>query len=144
MIIECIKLNWLCKHEKGQKQPSNHSCTELNKIQFFPEVLINIGQGRLIYIDYQIRRIVMFSHQYWCFSGNWTLLRLKTEVKIITPLAHFSVNTRSPPKSFERVGLFAVTALVTILLSWRPLMTPPNVRVPRALPFTFFSILEYR
>ena len=34
-------LLWLCKHEKGQKQPSSHSSTELSKTQFFPESIVN-------------------------------------------------------------------------------------------------------
>ena len=34
-IIECIERNWSCKRrKKGQKQPSNHSCTELSEIVF--------------------------------------------------------------------------------------------------------------
>ena len=44
-VIQCIiELNWLCEHikkidcvikyQKGQKQPSSHSCAELNKTQF--------------------------------------------------------------------------------------------------------------
>ena len=33
MIMECIELNWLCKHLK-KVQPSSHSCTELRKTVF--------------------------------------------------------------------------------------------------------------
>ena len=30
IIMECIELNWLCKHnQKDQKQPTSHSCTKL-------------------------------------------------------------------------------------------------------------------
>ena len=34
-VMECIiELNWLRKHIKSQKQPTNHSCTEFNKTRF--------------------------------------------------------------------------------------------------------------
>ena len=41
MIMQCKELNWLCKlMKKGQKQPSSHYCTELNKMQFFPASIV--------------------------------------------------------------------------------------------------------
>ena len=38
VIIECIELNWLCKHIK---QRSSHYCTELSKTQFFSVSIVN-------------------------------------------------------------------------------------------------------
>ena len=29
-------------YQKGQKEPTSHSFTELNKLQFFPEVPLNL------------------------------------------------------------------------------------------------------
>ena len=59
-----------------------------------------------------------------------------------TPLAHLSVNTRWPPYSFKRFGLFTLTTPVAMLTSWRLLMTPPVILVPNAMSLTFFSIPE--
>ena len=59
-----------------------------------------------------------------------------------TALAYLSVNTRSPPYYFKRYGLFALTTPVAILMSWRLLMTPPAILVPKAMSLTFFSIQE--
>ena len=59
-----------------------------------------------------------------------------------TLLAHLSVNTRSPPYSFKRFGLFTVTFSVAILMSWHLLMTPPAILVPNAMSLTFFTIPE--
>ena len=34
--MECIELNFIAQtYEKGEKQPSSHSCTELSKTQIF-------------------------------------------------------------------------------------------------------------
>ena len=30
--------------QKGQKQPTSHSCTELNKTEFFPVSIVNAGK----------------------------------------------------------------------------------------------------
>ena len=44
MIIECIEINWLCKHRKkvrsSQASISTNSCTELSKTQFPRRVLL--------------------------------------------------------------------------------------------------------
>ena len=40
VIMEFEELNWICKHEKGQKQPSSHSFTELSKNTFVPVSII--------------------------------------------------------------------------------------------------------
>ena len=59
-----------------------------------------------------------------------------------TALAYLSVNTRPPPYYFKRFGLFALPTPVAILMSWRLLMTPPAILVPKAMSLTFFSIQE--
>ena len=59
-----------------------------------------------------------------------------------TPLAHLLVNTTtSPPYSFKRFRLFALTTLVVILMRYL-LMTHPAILVPNAMSLTFFSIPE--
>ena len=93
-----------------------------------------------------------------CFSEKWTFLLLKTEGKDLlfrwylcpcsmqvfsnTALAYLSVNTRSQPYYFKRFRLFALTTPVAILMSWRLLMTPPAILVPKGMSLTFFSIQE--
>ena len=57
-----------------------------------------------------------------------------------TALAHLSVNTRSPPYSSKRFGLFALTNHVAIFKSL--LMIPPEILAPNAMSLTFFSIPE--
>ena len=57
-----------------------------------------------------------------------------------SPLAYISVNIRSPPYSFKRFGLFALTNHVAILMSL--LMIPPEILAPNAMSLTFFSIPE--
>ena len=65
-----------------------------------------------------------------------------------TPLANLSVNTRSPPYSFKRFGLFALTITVAIIMSWRLLiilsgwlllMIPPAILVPNEMSLTFLA-----
>ena len=60
-----------------------------------------------------------------------------------TPLTHLLVNTRSPPYSFKRFVLFALTTTVALLMSLHLLMTPPAIFVPNAMSLTFFSIPEF-
>ena len=46
--MECIEVNWLCKHnKKGQKQPSTY-CTELSKTQFFP---VSVVKGNVHFVQ---------------------------------------------------------------------------------------------
>ena len=54
-----------------------------------------------------------------------------------TPLTHLSVNTRSPPYSFKRLGLFALTTPVTILMSYACWWFPSPSRSQRNV-FNFF------
>ena len=88
---------------------------------------------------------VNFSSAENCGEGSTfpvVLLRLLYISFSSTPLAHLSVNTRSPPYSFKKFGLFALTTLAAILMNWRLLMTPPPILVPNVMSLTFFSIPE--
>ena len=52
--MECIELNWLCKHTKKVRS-SEAASTELSKTQFFPVNLVNnieIRNGIAYGLDY--------------------------------------------------------------------------------------------
>ena len=56
-----------------------------------------------------------------------------------TPQAALSLNTKLPPHSFKRFGLFPLTTPVATLMSWRLLMNPltplPPILVSNAISF---------
>ena len=37
--MECIEIYWLCKHQKDQKQPTSHACTELSETPVFLSIV---------------------------------------------------------------------------------------------------------
>ena len=120
----------------------NIFCT-LETERVFP--CINIWQGSLIYLDDQRWGNIVFRNQCWYvslksrlffgwklgrgiyFSGG-TLLHVSFSN---TSLAHLSISPRSPPYLFKRLGLFALTTSVAIL------MTNSAILVPNAV-FNFF------
>ena len=65
-----------------------------------------------------------------------------------TPLANLSVNTRSPPYSFKKFGLFALIIPFAIIMSWHLLiilpgwlllMIPPAILVPNEMCLSFLA-----
>ena len=44
--MECIELNYLCKHMK--KLPDSHSYIELSKTQFFPVSIVNTAATAVV------------------------------------------------------------------------------------------------
>ena len=76
MTTECImELNWLCKHmKKGQKKPTTHSCTELNKTVFPCEyrlkIKINMLKEYLLKKKYVLQITLKGSQTWPWISGN--------------------------------------------------------------------------
>ena len=79
MTIECIELDWLCKHMKkvrtSEASISKSSCVELGKTQFFPKNIVN-ESGRIITGYCKLQSQAMTSTCFFLFFFSFLVAKL--------------------------------------------------------------------